>query len=269
MSKYSKKGDVMKKIIILLLVLLSFVSVASATSTYGIVKIVTWNWDICSQEFSHYLEDPCDASIVVRLLSDTINLNGYLNQYVGLDGADVGVECRIINVQNINILPAPPCCTTWSDVISMYSTYVAGQATWNDVIACYQQYGSSQYTISGIVYDSASVLMELSGPVSMTTTTGDDGSYSFTGLSNGTYTITPSKSACPECGIFFSPGSQTVTINEASISGVDFSEECVACVIWGESGCLPCMFSCYLDGVCSMEEYEKCLNSPYVCLSSY
>ena len=33
-------------------------------------------------------------------------------------------------------------CSTWTDVISKYNDYVAGQTTWNDVITCYTQYAS-------------------------------------------------------------------------------------------------------------------------------
>ena len=44
------------------------------------------------------------------------------------------------------------------------------------------------------------------------------GNYSFTGLANGSYTVTPSKS-----GFFFSPPSQSVTISGANITAVNFS----------------------------------------------
>jgi peptidoglycan/xylan/chitin deacetylase (PgdA/CDA1 family) len=35
-----------------------------------------------------------------------------------------------------------PSCSTWTDVISKYNSYVSGQASWTDVIACYNQYAS-------------------------------------------------------------------------------------------------------------------------------
>jgi hypothetical protein len=37
----------------------------------------------------------------------------------------------------------PSECSTWTDVISKYNTYVSGQAQWNDVITCYQGYVSA------------------------------------------------------------------------------------------------------------------------------
>jgi hypothetical protein len=36
----------------------------------------------------------------------------------------------------------PSECSTWTDVISKYNSYVSGQAVWNEVIACYTQYTS-------------------------------------------------------------------------------------------------------------------------------
>jgi hypothetical protein len=38
----------------------------------------------------------------------------------------------------------PAGCSTWSDVIAKYNSYVSGQATWNDVITCYNEYVSHQ-----------------------------------------------------------------------------------------------------------------------------
>jgi hypothetical protein len=33
-------------------------------------------------------------------------------------------------------------CSTWTDVIEKYDTYVSGTTSWTDVIACYSQYVS-------------------------------------------------------------------------------------------------------------------------------
>jgi hypothetical protein len=60
--------------------------------------------------------------------------------------------------------------------------------------------------------------MTLSGTASKTTTTDSDGFYSFSGLSNGTYTITPSKA-----GYTFNPASRTIPIDNASVTGADFT----------------------------------------------
>jgi hypothetical protein len=38
----------------------------------------------------------------------------------------------------------PAGCSTWSDVITKYNSYVSGQANWNDVITCYTEYTSPE-----------------------------------------------------------------------------------------------------------------------------
>jgi len=77
------------------------------------------------------------------------------------------------------------------------------------------------YSISGTVTGGVQgdIIMNLSGPVSKTTTTDSDGFYSFSGLSNDTsYIITPSKS-----GYTFTPSSRTVPITNSSVTGADFT----------------------------------------------
>jgi hypothetical protein len=138
-----------ERLFIICSILLTIISVtpiqASATSALGIVRVAP-PFSICMQGDTHYLEDPCDGSLVTRLSSDTIDLNWYLDQYVEVEGTEIGVECSIINVQNIDILPAPLCpapgCSSWTNVIDKYNAYVSGSASWDDVIACYTQYAS-------------------------------------------------------------------------------------------------------------------------------
>jgi Domain of unknown function (DUF4082)/Bacterial Ig domain/Carboxypeptidase regulatory-like domain len=60
--------------------------------------------------------------------------------------------------------------------------------------------------------------VSLTGASTATTTADGSGNYSFTGLLNGSYTVTPSKS-----GYIFSPVSQSVTISGANLSAVNFS----------------------------------------------
>jgi hypothetical protein len=61
------------------------------------------------------------------------------------------------------------------------------------------------------------VSMTLSGDISRTTTTDPSGYYVFSGLSNGTYKIVPSKN-----GYRFFPSSRDITINGASVSDQNF-----------------------------------------------
>ena len=75
------------------------------------------------------------------------------------------------------------------------------------------------YTLSGRVTGVAlqNVLITLSGAASATTSTNSTGNYSFAGLANGSYKISPSK-----VGYTFSPASSTVTVNSANTSVADF-----------------------------------------------
>lgn len=63
----------------------------------------------------------------------------------------------------------------------------------------------------------AGVTIDLSGAATKTTTTGSDGKYSFLGLGNGVYTITPGKS-----GFTFSPESRSFNITGANVNGLNF-----------------------------------------------
>lgn len=80
------------------------------------------------------------------------------------------------------------------------------------------------YSISGQVTsrgDSvADVTITLSGNSSGTMTTNDEGSYSFSVLSNGSYTVTPSLS-----GHTFDPQYQNVTITGSDQTDIDFAED--------------------------------------------
>ena len=74
------------------------------------------------------------------------------------------------------------------------------------------------YTISGTITGGSGVAVTLSGAASGTTTANGSGNYSFSGLANGSYTITPS-----EAGFSFNPGSTNATVNGANVTGVNFT----------------------------------------------
>ena len=83
----------------------------------------------------------------------------------------------------------------------------------------------STFSISGRVTSGGSglsgVTVALSGTASKTTTTDSIGNYTFTGLVNGAYTVTPSKSGCT-----FSPTSLSTSIDGSNITGQDFTATC-------------------------------------------
>lgn len=81
--------------------------------------------------------------------------------------------------------------------------------------------GGTTYSISGTITSSGTGLSGVTvscSPSCGSTTTNSTGQYTLSGLSNGTYTITPSKS-----GYTFSPTSKNVTINNNNVTGVDFT----------------------------------------------
>ena len=78
---------------------------------------------------------------------------------------------------------------------------------------------STSFSISGTVGGAVSsgVTVTLSGTSSATTTTDSSGNYTFSSLSNGTYTVTPTLT-----GYTFSPTSSTKTVSGASITAINF-----------------------------------------------
>jgi len=71
--------------------------------------------------------------------------------------------------------------------------------------------------ISGTITNGSGATVTLSGSASATTIADASGNYTFSGLANGVYTVTPSKS-----GFTFTPASQNVTVNNANVTGVNF-----------------------------------------------
>jgi hypothetical protein len=76
------------------------------------------------------------------------------------------------------------------------------------------------YSISGTITPAAGAsgaTLTLSGTSKGNATADAAGNYTFSGLANGTYTITPAKT-----GFVFSPSKQTITVSSANVTGMDF-----------------------------------------------
>lgn len=100
---------------------------------------------------------------------------------------------------------------------SLAVTVLGADSTGNRFVASVPTvYYSISGSVSGAVQQG--VLMRLSGAASATTTTGSSGSYSFTGLANGSYSVTPSLS-----GYAFTPASAAVALSGANASGQNFT----------------------------------------------
>ena len=92
--------------------------------------------------------------------------------------------------------------------------------------------GTPTWTVSGAVTPAASgvgTTLALSGAATGTVTADAAGNFTFTGLANGTYTVTPSKT-----GFTFSPASQSVTVSGANVTAVNFTAAPVP--TWNISG---------------------------------
>jgi hypothetical protein len=76
----------------------------------------------------------------------------------------------------------------------------------------------STYSISGTITGVSGDSVVLSGTSNATTTTDSSGNYSFSGLLNGSYTVTPGT-----VGFTINPSSQNLTINGANVSSVNFT----------------------------------------------
>jgi len=76
------------------------------------------------------------------------------------------------------------------------------------------------FSISGTITGGSGATVALSGAASGSTTADTNGNYTFPGLANGSYTVTPSKT-----GFTFMPPNQAVTINNANQIGVNFTAQ--------------------------------------------
>ena len=82
--------------------------------------------------------------------------------------------------------------------------------------------GTAQtFSISGTISPAAAgngATVKLSGTANATTTANSSGVFTFTGVANGTYAVTPSNA-----GFTFAPGSANTSVNGANVTGVNFA----------------------------------------------
>jgi trimeric autotransporter adhesin len=98
-----------------------------------------------------------------------------------------------------------------------------------------QNFAAITYSISGTVTSGGFGLLgaavDLTGAATKSTTTDGNGNYSFTGLSNGAYTVTPTKA-----GYTFTPPSISVNVNGADVGGQSFVAPLGAATLVSPSG---------------------------------
>lgn len=77
------------------------------------------------------------------------------------------------------------------------------------------------FTISGSltpILDASGAIVALSGPTSGSVTLGSSGTYSFSGVPSGSYTVVPSKP-----GFAFTPPNRVATVSSGNVPGVNFT----------------------------------------------
>ncbi len=83
------------------------------------------------------------------------------------------------------------------------------------------KFNTGGFSVSGTINPAAAgngAAVALSGAASATSTADNLGNYTFAGLPNGSYTVTPKHT-----GYAFTPGNQSATVNGANVSGVNFT----------------------------------------------
>ena len=129
--------------------------------------------------------------------------------------ANAGVDSPPLHALATGVDGANGVFTSSSTSVFPSSSYNASNY-WVDVIYA----TTTTHTLGGVISGpgAAGATVVLSGTASATTTTDAFGNYSFSGLADGTYTVTPSAT-----GFSFNPGSQTITISGAHNLGVNFA----------------------------------------------
>ena len=89
----------------------------------GLLGLVTGT-STCLEE-THVLTDPCTGfeDALLDAYFSSVPLDSYLCQYVSVTGPDVGIECPVIGVQDLTLVP-PPSCLSDLSVVDSTSTWL-------------------------------------------------------------------------------------------------------------------------------------------------
>jgi hypothetical protein len=83
------------------------------------------------------------------------------------------------------------------------------------------KFNTGGFSVSGTINPTAAgngATVTLSGGASASATADSSGNYTFAGLANGSYMVTPKRT-----GYAFTPGNQSTTVNGANVTGVNFT----------------------------------------------
>src|SRR5882757_5125915 len=116
---------------------------------------------------------------------------------------------------------------------SVAATYTQQSGTWFARVATFRPSTITQGVISGTISPAiggGGATLTLSGTESATVVADANGNYSFAGLPNGLYSVTPSQN-----GFTFSPVSQTVSLSGTNQTAVNFAAQPIGST-WSISG---------------------------------
>lgn len=156
--------------------------------------------------------------------SGAVAADGFRQILIGTGGRDFyalgAANTTIAEVRNADTWGVLKLTLSATDYVADFVP-VAGR-TFTDRVTgtCNRASTGTTYAISGTVTNSAGtgIAGVTVGNGTVSATTSSTGAYTLSGLANGTYTLTPSLS-----GYTFSPVSQSVTVNGASVTGRNFT----------------------------------------------
>jgi hypothetical protein len=185
-------------------------------------SIVLEGADIGGQDFEARPLPHAITGTVTGPIAVTVNLTGAATQTTTTDGSG-GYAFAGLADGSYTVTPslASFTVTPASRAVTVSGADVTGQ----DFTAVAVPHVISG-TVSGAV--SQGVTMSLIGASSATTVTDSPGHYSFGGLANGTYEVTPALA-----NFTFTPASRTVDVNGADVTGQDFTASAVTFVATG------------------------------------
>jgi hypothetical protein len=145
----------------------------------------------------------------------TITLTGPVNTYTT---TDVNGDWTFTALPNGNYTVAPSKTGYIFSPLSRPANVSGANITALDFVSTTS--AGPTYSISGTVSGATAggVTMTLSGDNSGGTTTAGNGTYTFAGIADGNYNVTPAKS-----GYVFSPTNQIQNVSGANVTGVDFT----------------------------------------------
>lgn len=195
-------------------------SLAGYTFTSATLTVPDSNGNVTGQNFTAI---PIPVQTYTISGSVTLNGNGLPGVTVSLQGTLFSTVTASDGTYSLTGVPNGP-----YTIIPSLTGYAFTPATLsvsvNNANVTGQNFTATvlSYTISGTITLNGSglpgVTVSLQGTSSNSVTTASDGTYSFTGVQNGLYTVTPSLA-----GYTFTPANLSVSVNNGNVTGQDFT----------------------------------------------